>query len=121
MIHSSARRVLTLFLAVLVTLSLNLSAVQASSMSLQMATMPAMSDMDSSKSGDCRKCSSKCDHAAMITACGTVCVAAAIATLPQNSPASFGLAQNAFLKCHWLLRGRTSPPDPYPPKYSYIG
>lgn len=121
MIHSSARRLLTLLLAVLVTLSLNLSAVQASGMASEMARMAAMPGMDSSMSGDCQKCPSKGDGAAMLAVCGTVCVAPAMAMLPQESPATFALAQIAFLKRHSLLHGRASPPDPYPPRSSTIG
>ena len=121
MMRSSTRRLLTLVLAVLVTLSLSLSAVQASGMASEMAKMTAMSGMDSSMSGDCQKCPNKNDGAAMAMACGPVCVAPAMAMLPQDSPATFALAQIAFLKRHSLLHGRASPPDPYPPRSSDIG
>jgi hypothetical protein len=121
MIHFSARRVLTLLLAVLVTLSLSLSAVQASSMASEMAKMAVMSDMDSSMSGDCQKWPNKGNHAAVVGVCGTVCVAPAAAVLPQDSPASVALAQIAFQKRQSLLHGRTSPPDPYPPRFITIG
>jgi hypothetical protein len=121
MIHSSVRRLLTFLLAVLVTLSLNLSAVQANGMASEMAKMTTMSGMDSSMSGDCQKCPSKSNGAAMATACGPVCAAPAIAMLAQDSPATFALAPIAFLKRHSLLHGKPSPPDPYPPRSSNIG
>src|SRR5687767_11636908 len=110
--HSSARRLLTLLLAVLVTVSLSFSAVQASGMAFEMAKMATMSGMDSSMSGHCQKCPGNGDGAAMLTACGSVCVAPAMAMLPQDSPATFALAQIAFLKRHSLLHGLASPPDP---------
>ena len=121
MIHSSARRVLTFVLAVLVTLSLSLSTVAAGNMASEMAKMAAMPDMKSSMSGACQKCSSKSDHAAMIAPCGTACVTPAAAMLPQDSPAAFALALIDFLKRTSLLQGRASPPEPYPPRSSNIG
>ncbi len=121
MINSSARRLLTLMLAVLVTLSLSLSTVAAGSMASEMAKMAAMSDMKSSMSGACQKCSSKSGHAAMVAACGTVCAAPAAAMLPQDSPVVFALAHIDFLKRASLLQGRAAPPEPYPPRSSNIG
>ena len=125
MIHSSTRRLLTLMLAVLVTLSLSLSTVAAGGMASEMAAMPdmkssAMPDMKSSMSGACQKCSSKGGHAATVAVCGPVCAVPATAMLPQDSPAASALAQIDFLKRHALLHGRASPPDPYPPR-STIG
>ncbi len=121
MIHSSARRLLTFMLAVLVTLGLSLSTVEAGSMASEMAKMAAMSDMKSSMFGACQKCAGKGDHAAMVNACGTVCVAPVIAISPQESLPAFALAQIYFLRRHSLLHGRAPPPDPYPPRSNTIG
>lgn len=103
MIHSSARRVLTLLLAVFVTVSLNLSSLQASSMASEMAKMTAMSDMDSSMSGDCQKCPSMRDGAAMPAMCSAVCVPPAMATILPEAAETFAFAQNAFLTLGRLI------------------
>ncbi len=124
MMHSSARRLLSFLLAVFVTLSMSLSVVQASVMASQMAEMTemaAMPDMGSAMSGDCRKCPGKSQGAAMIAACGSICVAPAAALLSQDPPVTFTFAQIDLLKRHSLLRGRVSPPDPYPPRSNDIG
>jgi len=118
MIHSSARRLLTLMLAVFVGLSLSLSTVQAGGMASEMAAVSGMKD---SMSGACQKCSSKSDHVAMVTVCGTVCAVPAAAMSPQETLAVFALAQIEFPRRHSLLHGRASPPDPYPPRSSTIG
>lgn len=123
MTHLPARRLLTLLLAVIVTLSMNLSAVQAGGMASEMAKMSAMSGMDNSMPADCQKCPSPSkDHCAAMTAvCGPVCATPAVVMLPQESPATLALAQIAFLKRQSLLHGRAYPPDPYPPRSSDIG
>jgi len=121
MIHSSARRLLTFMLAVFVTLGLSLFTVEAGSVASEMAKMAAMSDMKSSMSGTCQKCASKSDHAAMVTACGTICVAPAVAISQQESLPAFALAQIYFPSRPSLLHGLASPPDPYPPRPNTIG
>lgn len=121
MMHSSARRLLSFLLAVFVTLSMSLSVVQASVMVAEMTEMAAMPDMDSAMSGDCQKCPGKSQGAAMIAVCGSICVAPAAALLSQDPPVTFTFAQIDLLKRHSLLRGRVSPPDPYPPRSNDIG
>jgi len=121
MVRLSVRQVLAILVAVFVTLSMSLSAVQASDMASEMAKMGTMSGMDGSMSGDCQKCPSKDGGKAMVAACGPVCVAPALGTLPQETSERLALAPIAFLKRHSLLHGRASPPDPYPPRSSNIG
>ena len=122
MIPSRARQALTILLAVLVTLSMSLSVVQARTMSAMddmMAPMARMA-MGDSKHDGCKDCT-KGGEGAKAIACGSFCVAPAIATLPQEVlPAPVGASAIAS-KPVFLLRGTVPAPDPYPPRPSDLG
>jgi hypothetical protein len=55
-------------------------------------------------------------------ACMTACVAPAFAMLPQVESAVLAqIATKLPLPGHAVLLGSTPPPDPYPPRPTYIG
>lgn len=114
----SVRQALVLLLAVFVTLSMSLSAIHASGM------MPAMAKMTiagGSGHDGCEECADSGASGAKVIACGSVCVAPAIAMLPQDFSAAFAQASPTVVKRCSLLHGRTPAPDPYPPKPADLG
>jgi hypothetical protein len=118
----SARQALTLLLAVLVTLSMSLSLVQASTMSAMGDMTPTMSKMTMGGSGHdtCKNCTKGGDGAKAV-ACGSFCVTPAIATLPQNAFTARSRPSVTAIKLYSLLRGRVPAPDPYPPRPNDLG
>ena len=116
-----ARRYLTFVLAILLTVSLNLAAVEASGMASEVAKMASMSGMDNSISGHCQKCSGNGNHAAMIAFCGTTCSAPVPVMLPQEATVTLAFKQMEFLRPVSLLRGMAPAPDPHPPRSHKIG
>jgi hypothetical protein len=118
----SARQALTLLLAVLVTLSMSLSLVQASTMSAMSGMTPTMAKMMMGGSGHdtCKDCTQSGDGAKAAT-CGSVCVAPAIAPLPQYFSAAPPRASRLAIGRYSLLYGRVPVPDPYPPRLNDLG
>lgn len=116
----SARKLVAVVLAVLVTLGMGLSAVQATDMAAKM-TMP--SEMAGSTHDGCQGCpeGSGDDGMAGMT-CGSVCTAPALAVLPEQGASMPALQKPARFMVRALLRdGRFAPPDPYPPRTTDIG
>jgi hypothetical protein len=108
-----------LLLAVFIAAGMSLSIAQASSMTVKMLTM---SEMGLSNQNGCQGCPDKPGDAGMkAMACGNICAAPVLAALPAMAlvPASEKTAP--FAGRDPLLHGRTSPPDPHPPRTSDIG
>lgn len=120
----SPKHLLVMLLAVVLTAGFSLSAAQASIMSVRMAgamTMPADMGMDKMAEipmkGDCNACLKDTGSKGSPMQCPAVCVAPALAVLPQD----FGVTpvpsvqQPSALPAPFL-RGRSSPPEPFPPR-----
>jgi hypothetical protein len=118
----SARQALILLLAVLVTLSMSLSLVQASTMSAMGDMTPRVSKMMMGGSGHntCKDCTKTGDGAKVVT-CGSGCVPPVIAPLAQIGAAAPLLAPIPPIKWHSLLHGRVPAPNPYPPRLDDLG
>jgi hypothetical protein len=109
---------LTLLLAVLVTLGLSLSVVQANDMSLKMSTMAT--DMSPSSHGDCDKCLD--GGASKSMPCIAACALVGMTAVPQFLAVL--VASNTLdppLFGDSLLLGRAPSPDPRPPRSSDLG
>ncbi len=117
----SARQILTLLLAVLVTLSMSLSIVQASTMTATMGDMPPTMTkmiMGGSGHGTCKDCTKGGEGSSKAIACGPVCVTPMTAMLPLDFSTAFTRASVPLMKPYSLLYGKVPAPDPYPPRRS---
>lgn len=114
MVPSSARHVVVLLLAVLMSAPMSLSAARASEMTVKMATMAGM---DMPAEGDCAGCP---DDSAM-TACPPVCVVPILALLPQElATLDRVMAARLAPPLYPPLHGRDFLPDPHPPRSKAI-
>ena len=68
--------------------------------------------------GGCHKCPMTGDEHTKAFLCGALCEMAAQTVAPQVGPVVLTQARLIFGVIEQSLRGRTSPPDPYPPKPS---
>jgi hypothetical protein len=113
----SAVRLFRLILAVLVAAGLSLPIAYAGS-------APAKAPMAMEMGAAIQHCPScpKGDGAAhkAVMVCGNVCPAPILAAAPQIAEALHVRAAPLFARPQSPLRGRTSPPEPYPPKPSRI-
>jgi hypothetical protein len=118
MAHWSARQIFVLVLAVLITAALNFSAVQGATALPETAkTSMTMTRMSGSGDHDCKQCSDMAGGKAMV--CSPVCAAPLAASLAtQSRPLLTG--RERFLALEFWLTGRSSPPDPYPPRPFHI-
>ncbi len=115
-----------MLLAVFLTAGFSLSAAQASIMPVQMAgvmAMPAdmsMGKMDgSAMKGDCKACLKDTDGKGSPMQCPVPCIAPALAVLPQVIAVTpVALVQQPSTSPVAFLHGRSSLPDPYPPRPS---
>ncbi len=113
-----------MLLAVFLTAGFSLSAAQASIMPVRMAgvvAMPAdtgMGEMDSSAmKGDCKACLKDAAGKGTPMQCPPLCIAPALAVLPQViavTPTPFVQQPSSWPVA--FLHGRSSLPDPYPPR-----
>lgn len=106
-------RLLALIVAVLVTAGLNLSSVQANTMSVEMGKMQGMVSDPSS----CTTCPMNPDGSQKPMACAPVCMAA-VTVLPGQQ-AIYLMSNQAvatFPSPASPLHGRDFLPDPYPPR-----
>ncbi|OYX71159.1 MAG: hypothetical protein B7Y95_13545 [Rhizobiales bacterium 32-66-11] len=113
----SARQLVALFLAVFVTAGTSLSAVQASDMTVKMAMA---SDVGGSGHDPCQGCPAGDDGMKAIS-CAAICVAPVLAVLPEAEPVMLVHKTVSFITRYPLLHGKTSPPEPYPPRSIDIG
>jgi hypothetical protein len=75
-------------------------------------------DMSDAAHGPCHGCPDGDDGKAV--ACHNMCLAPILAVAPQIAPTNSVGAQRLFASFEPLFRGRTSAPEPYPPKSSDI-
>lgn len=114
-----ARQLVVMFLAVFVTVGMGLSVAQATDMTAKMAMA---SDMDGSGHDGCQGCPAGGDNGMKAMTCTPICVAPILAAvLAQAAPAMMVHKPVSFAARYPLLHGRTSPPDPYPPRFVHIG
>jgi hypothetical protein len=110
-----ARQLLVLVLAAYLSAGPGWSATQATGIPEKMTV--AMDSADGS-CGGCLQCPMTGDVHAKAFLCGTMCGIATQAVAPQFAPAVLTNARLIFAALEQPPRGRTSPPDPYPPKLS---
>jgi hypothetical protein len=108
---------MSLILAVFVTVGLSLSASRAGELS---ATAGMAMAMDATAHGDCHGCPARGGDNAMAVVCDGMCPAPILAVAPQIPPAVEVRGRALFASPQSPLRGRTPPPEPYPPKPSRI-
>jgi hypothetical protein len=113
----SLRKVFVLVLAFFVTVSMGLSAVQAATFMPQPARMTTMADMDSSSGHGCKQCIGDLGGKAMI--CAPVCFAI-VATGEEITVLQLHQRGLSFTSLDRWLEGRSSVPDPYPPRTTHI-
>ncbi len=123
---SSPKHVLVMLLAVFLTAGFSFSAARASVMSAKMTmmtgsgmTMPADVSMatGSAMNGDCKACLKGASDNGNPIHCPPVCVAPVLAVLPQDLAMRIVLrAQQPSALPAPFLRGRSSVPDPFPPR-----
>ena len=116
MMFFRARKLFVLFLAAFVTLGLSLSSIPAGAM----VDMTMSGKMDMADQPDCPHCKDKAD-AAKAMVCGSVCVASVMAVLPAASNLGADLDAVTSFRPLMLPHGRSFPPDPYPPRPTFIG
>jgi hypothetical protein len=124
----SVRQLLALFLAVVLTLSMSQSVVQASDVLSTMADMASAKDaktptltttiMNNSGHDGCSDWTDHGQGSAKAIACGIYCVAPVLAMLPKTSFTSFPQAAIVVAQLHLALRGVAFAPEPYPPRSS---
>ena len=106
------RQFLVLVLAALLAAGFSLSAVHAGD-----TPGAATTSMDGGAlSGGCHKCPMTGDEHTKAFLCGALCEMAAQTVAPQVGPVVLTQARLIFGVIEQSLRGRTSPPDPYPPR-----
>lgn len=118
------KHLLVTLLAVFLTVGFSLSAAQASIMSVRMAgAMMMTADTGMGKmgetpmKGDCNACPKDTSNKAGPTQCPQICIAPALAVLPQDFRVTSvpSMEQPSALPAPFL-HGRSSLPDPYPPR-----
>lgn len=115
----SVRQVLVLLLAVFVTAAVNLSAVQASDMTVKMAMA---SDMGVSGHDGCQGCPTGGGGDGMkAMACASVCVAPVLAVLPRLAPTMIAQVAASYATLAPVLRGEAPAPGHHPPRTTDIG
>lgn len=119
MLRPLIRQILVLLLAVFVTAGTGLSAVQASTMNIQMMDMAA--GMEVSDGQQCYGCSGPDTSKGMAACVMVTCTAPTMAHGPSTKAVDLALVpvQHPFQISQ--LQGRNSSPDPYPPRTSDIG
>lgn len=128
MARCSPKQFLVMLLAVFLTAGFGLGGAQASVMSAEMMT--TMSDnatamypdadmtMSSDMAGDCQACSESAGDKGNPKHCPPTCIAPVLAVLPQDLAATTASRQQPTALPTPLLHGRSSLPDPSPPKSS---
>jgi hypothetical protein len=113
------RRGFAFALGLLIALGMSLSAIQASDMTVAMATA---ADMSTHGTGDCGGgCGDPEDNGGKAMICGVVCVAPFVAVLSQTPSMTFGHPADVQFESNSRLRDWASAPDPYPPRSSDLG
>jgi hypothetical protein len=113
----SPGRILALLFAILVTVGMSLSVVQANGMATKMAMA---SEMGTSGHGGCDVCPAGGDGA-KVPACSPMCVPPVLLMLQQVALVLPESISTSFAVRSDQLHGRVSPPDPSPPRSTSIG
>lgn len=123
----SLKHLFVMLLAVLLTAGFSLSAAQASVMAAKMTmttgmTMPVdagMADMGTATDGDCHACLKGAGDSGNPMHCPPTCIAPVLAVLPQDlAMIVVPLVSQPSALPTPLLHGRSSLPDPTPPRPS---
>ncbi|MCP9232571.1 hypothetical protein NMG46_20275 [Mesorhizobium sp. LMG 17147] len=126
MARLSPKHLLVMLIAVFLTAGFSLSATQASVMSAKMANAMAMPTgattgtlAGASMNGDCKACLKEIGDSGNPMHCPPTCIAPVLAVLPQDLAVTAVLhVQQPSTQAAPLLQGRSSLPDPYPPRLS---
>jgi hypothetical protein len=110
--HRMTRNLLVLLLGVFLALGLSLSTVQAGEMAVKMTLA---SDMGSPGSGGCSGCGGD-DGNAQAGACHPICTVAAAAVLPLGPIVAIATSDPPVPPFGPVTPGRSSAPDPSPPR-----
>jgi hypothetical protein len=114
----SARQILNLILAVLATAGLSVSVAWAADAPANAPVAMGMDmDMGVAAHKHCDGCPARDDSTKMIV-CGAMCSSPILAVAPQIAPTGPIKGQALSAPSQSALRGRTPPPEPYPPKPS---
>lgn len=125
----SPRHVFALMLAVFVTVGVSVSVVQANTMALNMAmaskagmavaseTAMTMAGMGATADSDCKACLKGTGDTGNLMHCAPTCIAPVLAVLPHAFAAIAVVQASASPALpEPMRRGRSSLPDPFPPK-----
>jgi hypothetical protein len=112
----SARQILNLILAVLVTAGLSVSVARSADSPANAPVVMGM-DMGVAAHKHCHGCPAGDDRAKMIV-CGAMCSSPILGVAPQIALKSQVHVRALFALPSQPLRGKTPPPEPYPPKPS---
>ena len=116
----SARQILNLILAVLVTAGLSVSVAWAADAPANAPVAMGMDmDMGVAAHKHCDGCPARDDSTKMIV-CGAMCSSPILGVAPQIAMKSQVPVRALFHLPSQPLHGRTPPPEPYPPKPSRI-
>ncbi len=122
MARLSPKHLIVMLLAVFLTAGFSLSAAQAGVMSATMASGMSMSadaamGADSAMKGDCKACLKDMGGNSSVKQCPPVCVAPVLAVLPRGIVMTMtARLQPPSAQPTAFLHGRSSPPDPFPPR-----
>lgn len=115
----SIRQIFALMLGVFVTLGMSASVVAASNMAVKMVTS---SDVSTTGHGDCHGCDGDNSGKVKPMVCTVGCVAPPSIGFPHVGQATMAwTGAKLFPPKTALLFGKTSPPDPYPPRSIDLG
>jgi hypothetical protein len=109
------RQLLVLILTAFLSLGPSWSTAQANGMP---GKMTVAMDSVAGSHGRCHKCPMTGDEHTKAFLCGALCGMAAQAVAPQVASVWFTQARPMIPALEQPLRGRTLPPDPYPPRPS---
>jgi hypothetical protein len=113
----SARRLVSLILAVCMAAGLSMSVVQVNGMALKMAMA---SPMSSSGGQHCSDCPDGSSGNGPTSACLFVSLAPSLAMAPEVALAPVLRERPTFIVSLAQLAGMTLPPDPYPPRTPFM-
>lgn len=119
MSHPLIRRIFALLLAVLVTVGMGLSAVQASTMNMNAMDMGA--GMAMAGMAKCNDCGTPGDSKGMVVCTAPACAVQAAADAPLALVLDLDFVTVSHDALSRFLFGRETVPDPYPPRTSDIG
>ncbi|RWL97962.1 MAG: hypothetical protein E5X74_12085 [Mesorhizobium sp.] len=122
MARLSPKHLIVMLLAVFLTVGFSLSAAQAGVMSAAMASDMAMTadagmGAGGAMKGDCKACLKDMGDNGSPKQCPPVCIAPVLAVLPQDfAVTTVPRPQQPSAQPTLFLHGRSSPPDPFPPR-----